>query len=296
MTALFGWAGRKVAEQAYEEHEREFVPFRSSKTDQTEAYLWKYIQRLNNGEHWKWFPQEIGDCTSFAAKHAGMCLNARQICENSASISLKDWYPPYIYGMSRMAPDCGAGQLGREDGSVGAWVVLAIRNYGILFSDDKGVPSYTGSVAKKWGTSGVPKEFQQIASDNPVKSSSRLKSAKEVREAILSGCPVIIGSDWGFRASDIDGFIQYRKNGTWGHEMALIGWRDDPYPMCFRQNSWFPMIDDTSSSRNLKHRNGEPDGGAWYPAEYLDKEIRSGAECYSLNHFAGESQGRHSFI
>lgn len=297
MGALFGWAGRKVADQAYEAHEKEFVPFRSGAGGKTEEYLWRYIQRVNNGEHWKWFPQEIGDCVSFAGKHAGMCLTAYQICERGDSSKMRDWFPPYLYGMSRNAPDCGAGQLGRNDGSVGAWLVIALQNYGVLFDDDKNVPKYSGTVAKQWGVRGVPKEYQTIASDNPVKSSSRLTSASAVRDAILSGCPVIIGSDWGFRAIESDGYVQYTRNGTWGHEMAIIGWKDDPYPMCFRQNSWFPLIDDSSSSKGLQLTHGEPSGGAWYRADYLDKEIRSGAECYSMNHFTGDaSVGRHSFI
>lgn len=295
MGALFGWAGQDVADKAYTKLEKEFVPFRwKVDKDHTEEFLWRYEKRLNDGKNLTPLTQETGDCTSFATAHAGRALTAVEICENHKDYRFVDWFPPYIYGVSRTAKDCGNGQLGRSDGSVGAWVVQAVKSHGILFVDDEGVPDYSGKLADNWGYRGVDKKFYDLASDNPVKSASKLESVEDVRRALLNKCPVIIGSDWGFRVKEIDGYLVYKRNGRWGHEMCFLGWQDKPFAGAWRGNSWYPLIDDSSASMNMRSLHGEPEGGAWCYAEDIEKEIRAGAEVYSLNRFEGDkvSSGR----
>lgn len=283
MEVLHGWAGKKEADRAYAKLEKRFSPLRACASDKTSEYLWRYTKRLNGGENLPPQVQETGDCVSFAMAQAGRYLTAVAICEQGENFAFKEWFPPYIYGISRTAPECGAGQLGRSAGSVGAWAVEGARRYGILFSDDEGVPKYSGALADKWGYRGVPAEFTSLAKDNPLTAASPINSVEELRTALLNKCPVIIGSQWGFKTVMRDDYLIYKPSGSWGHEMCFIGWQDDPFPAAFRLNSW-----PNHGTQNSKH--GEPDGGAWCPAEYLEKEIRE-SELYALDCFKGDREG-----
>lgn len=286
---LTGWAGPSVAAKAREGLEHEVVPFCFNATEKTANYLWKYEQLLHGGKTLPALTQETGDCVSFASAKALDDLAAASICAYGMPYKYQRAFPPFIYGMSRCAPDCGNGQLGRSGGSVGVWAVQAMKKYGVLYADDPGVPDYSGRLADQWGYRGVPDEFQKEAVDNPLESYSPITSVEQLRNALLNDCPVIIGSSWGFKTEEYRGHIIYRRSGEWMHEMLFRGWQDDPFPAAFRQNSW----GDDSTPAPL---NGEPHGGAWCPAEDLEKEIQQ-AELWSLNRVRGNAGGgRYSSI
>lgn len=289
LTPPGGWAGLSVASAAHEKLAHRFVPVRSAPSDKTSEFLWRYTKRLNGGKNLAPQVQETGDCVSFAMAQAGRYLTAVSICEHGENHAFKEWFPPFIYGVSRTAPECGAGQLGHSAGSVGAWAAEGARLYGVLFSDDPHVPAYSGELADRWGYRGVPAEYYQLAKDNPLKSYSLIESVDELRAALLNKCPVIIGSQWGFETKTRGGRLIYTPSGSWGHEMCFIGWQDDPFPAAFRLNSW-----PDHGTKNSPY--GEPDGGAWCPAEYLEKEIRE-SELIALNAFAAdETPGRYAFV
>ena len=290
MEKLFGWAGMAVADKSYSKLEKCFVPFKlKAGSNKTAEYLWRYEKRLNNGKNIEPLLQETGDCTSFAAAKAIKIQEAVQICESGDNIAFKDAFPPYIYGVSRTARECGNGELGRSAGSVGAWIVAALQKYGVLFTDDAGVPKYSGALADQWGYRGVPQEFYDLASDNPLKSVSRIETVDELRAALLNKSPVIIGSSQGFTVSKESNYLVYTPRGTWGHEMVFTAWHDDPFPGAFRQNSWKYNVAGTG---DIHPSNGDPEGGAWCRAEDLKREFRQGVEMYSFNHFEGERSGR----
>lgn len=290
MKELFGWAGMAIADESYNRLEKHFVPFRlKAQSNKTAEYLWRYEKRLNKGKNIEPLLQETGDCTSFATAKAIKLQEAIQICEHGDNIAFKDAFPPYIYGVSRTAHGCGEGKLGRSAGSVGAWVVAGLQKYGVLFTDDAGVPKYSGALADQWGYRGVPDEFYKLASDNPMKSVSRIETVDELRAALLNKSPVIIGSSQGFKVSHgTGGCLIYTPSGTWGHEMVFTAWHDDPFPGAFRQNSWKYNV---AGNGDIHPSNGDPEGGAWCRAEDLAREFRSGVEMYSFNHFEGEKSG-----
>lgn len=292
---LSGWLGREHEEKAYEKNISKFIPCTFRDTDKTHEYLWDYMKTMNDGKNLQTFRQETGDCVSAASKHAVEYIQAVQKVEDRDNLEFRRVFSPYIYGVSRTDPECGNGQLGRSAGSVGAWAVVGMQKKGILFVDDKNVPAYSGSLADQWGYRGVPKEFYDEASDNPVKGVSKVTSISQLRSALLNRCPVIIGSQWGFRAVKEDNHIVYKRNGWWGHEMVFIGWHDDPWPGAFRLNSWYPMIDDTAASKDMKQPNGEPDGGAWCHAEDLEREIKD-SELFALYSFDAHKANKGRFF
>ena len=290
-----GWLGREEESKAFLKNIDRFIPCSFKDTPKDHEYLWDYMKTLNNGRNMLTFTQKTGDCVSAASKHAVEYIQAVQRVEDRDSLKFRRVFSPYIYGVSRTDKDCGNGQLGRRGGSVGAWAVVGMQNHGILFVDDKGVPEYSGELADRWGYRGVPKEFYDIASDNPVKGVSKVTCVSQLRSALLNRCPVIIGSQWGFRARVENDHIVYKRNGTWGHEMVFIGWQDKPFPGAFRLNSWYPLIDDSAASKDMKQPHGEPDGGAWCYAEDLEREIKE-SELYALYSFKGEPGSGRFFI
>lgn len=276
-----GWAGIKWGDYAFGKLEKAFIPFRivGDGSDKPGVPIWRFTKRLNKGENIKTWYQETGDCVSMGAAQAGNYLTAAAICYYGEPIEFKLWYPPYIYGVSRTAPDCGNGRLGYSAGSTGAWAAAAMMKHGVLFEDDPEVPKYSGSLANQWGRYGVPEKFYNEASDNLVKSAARLTTVDQIREALINYYPCTIASTWGFSVGKKDGCKVYEHTTSWNHQMCFIAWQDDPFPAAFRLNSWG---DSTGAALN-----GEPLGGAWQPAESIKKELTTGVEVYALSMFEG---------
>lgn len=275
-----GWAGIEIADKEYARLENNFTKFKivGISDDKPGVPIWRFAQRLNDGEHLKTWYQETGDCVSMGMAQAGNYLTAAAICHYGSPIKFKLWFPPYIYGVSRTASDCGAGRL-RGAGSTGAWAATAVMKHGVLFEDDKDVPKYSGRLADIWGNRGVAKEFYETASDNLVGSAARITTVDELREALINYYPCTIASTWGFSVGEKDGCKIYEHTTSWNHQMCFIAWQDDPFPAAFRLNSW-----GDSTGPSLK---GEPLGGAWQTAESIKKELTTGVEVYALSQFAG---------
>lgn len=280
---LNGWLGPQEADKAFEQLQDQFIKFRivGKSTDKAPAPVWRYAQRINNGENIKTWNQETGDCVSMGAAQALNYMQCADIAYFHKNQQLKLVFPPYIYGVSRTAKDCGNGQLGRSGGSLGSWAAVAMQKHGVLFEDDPNVPRYSGALADKWGYWGVPQEFYKEAADNLVKSAARISTIDEIREALINYHMCTIASSWGFTVGEKQGVKVYEKQGTWYHQMCLIAWRDDPFPAAFRLNSWGP--DSTGATRD-----NEPGGGAWQSAESLAKELKTAdPEVYALSAFDG---------
>ena len=292
MSELFGWLGPEAGEKAFAQTEKEFIKFRifGDSPDTPPPPIWRLVKRMNNNKNFTTWNQAVGDCCSMGATQVIDYLQAAQIVKHNDNIDFHHVFPPYIYGMSRTAKDCGNGSI-YGDGSTGAWTATACKNHGILFCDDKGVPKYSGTIARQWGSYGPPKEFQELASDNPVKSIARLTDIDQLREALINYHFCTIASSWGFTVSKKDNCKIYVKSGSWAHQMCFIAWQDDPFPAAFRLNSWG---DSTGPSLN-----GEPLGGAWQPAESIKQELRTGVELYAysmFNGFPALNSNTHGFV
>lgn len=238
---------------------------------------------------WELIPthtQDTGNCVAAALAGAGMKLQVIEIALGGEEETFREWFVPWIYAISRN--QIGGGMRGA--GSTGAWGARAVNQYGVLFSDDSGVPEYEGT-SDRWGNRrnvGLLSfasygHHEPIAKDNPV-AITRLSSVNEMVEVMDAGMQITIASSQGFRVTEYKGLHVYRPSGSWSHQMHITDIRRDPELMFYRMNQWGP-----GHTRPL---NGETPGGAWNLASDLEKELRGrNREVYGYNHFKGDLGG-----
>jgi len=283
---LCGWAA-DIAEEEYDRLAGNFVSF-SCVGGLTEPGppIWEPAKKVNGGSHLDTWRQETGDCVSMGATQGTEYLHCYEIEVAKEEEEFHRIFPPCVYGMSRVMPDCGNGRLGRGAGSTGAWAATAMMKYGHLFVDDEGCPEYSGDLADSWGYRGVPEQFQNLARDNTVKQASRLRSVDEIRTALINynPCTYALYFKYGSGATEYKGYRVCRRNDpVGGHQVCLLAWMDDPFPAAFMLNSWGKR----AHTAGLPD-NGEPLGGAWIRAEDLETDLRrESPEIYSLSGFSG---------
>jgi hypothetical protein len=267
---LCGWAGREQAARAWGELGHRFGEFRIvgdlGPTQGVRLLLWDFAKKVTGG-HLPNYRQEIGDCVSFGAKNAVQYLTCVQIAQGQRD-EYHHAFPPFIYGTSRH--DIGGDRLGGSDGSLGVWAAEAVKKFGVLFADDSAVPSYSSQVASQWGSrSGPPREFYDVARDNPVRSCAKVTTYAQVRDALANGYPVTVASNQGFamEGRQSDDKCWGVPQGSWAHQMCFIGVDDDSSrPGCFCLNSWgkdlWPI-----------HPDGAPPGGFWVDARIVERMV-----------------------
>lgn len=266
----FAAAIRKDAPHAYLGKKKTFVP------------IWDVVKQHNNGQHLPTLKQQIGDCVGVGLAQAGQYLAVTQISSEYQEEIYHPWHGSYIYGISRV--QIGGGSIPGE-GSRGAWGAAAVQRYGVLFTDDTGIPPYSGSISTAWGESpGPPASAIAIASDNNVIDIRKLSTVDQIREALLERRMVTIASMRGFmmKPYNKDGFHVFRPQGSWPHQMCLLAWMDQPFQAAYRINSW-------GSAAHGTPLHGEPPGGAWNLATDLEAELRDPrVEIYAYDLFDGD--------
>jgi hypothetical protein len=283
--SLCGWLGAEKAAQAWEILAANFIPFRITgqwrPRDSVRVVLWEAAKKML-GQHIRTFKQEIGDCVSFGAANAIMYLTVVEMA-TGGNWEYHEVFQPFIYGTSRC--DIG-GQHDYSDGSTGVWAAEAVKRFGALFYDDPNVPPYSGKVAKQWGYSGPPKEFYQVAADNPVRSVAKVTSFDQARDALANGYPVTVASNVGFegdgdmRGRLADGKCWGVRGGSWGHQMCIIGVdTTGSRPGAFIINSWGPGV-------WPEQPDGAPPGGFWADAKYVDQMLGQG-DSFAYSQFDG---------
>lgn len=283
MTPVFGWippSERDVETQrSHESIVSSWPEFQLIGTaERKRLVFWDHEKALLG----KWLPnqaQQIGDCVSWGAKHVVDRLAIFEIAQLGQWEKFRPSFAPYFYGISRV--QIGGGRI-RGDGSLGSWAAEGVMKYGVLAADEPGVPEYSGSVARKWGSSGPPDEFVSIARKNLVKEAVRLKNADQAADAICGGFPITIAGSRGYsmRLKDRAGKSWFVGRDTWNHQMWLAGFDTDPEPCFYRGNNWGP-------DAHGPQLDGPP-GGGWITMEELDKEMRSSdSEVYSFTHLDG---------
>lgn len=241
--------------------------------------LWQAAQRVNGG-HLPHLIQEIGDCVSFGAANAVRYLLLVQIDRDPGASEFRDPFPPYIYGISRV--QIGGGRVGNSDGSIGAWAAKGVQEYGIVASNDPGVPAYSGSIARQWGRQGPPRDLIALGKQRLVRTVANVKTAAEVRDAICNGYPVTIASDFGSkRMIPQDGRIVAKRDGTrWMHQMCVIGYDGSgAKPYWYVLNSWEP-------SMHPAPLNNEPPGGFWIEESTM-QYIAAQGDSWAFSQFDG---------
>lgn len=238
--------------------------------------------------------QAIGDCTSFGMAGAINVLKAVQIVLNNTH---EDWKgltaTEPIYGISRI--DIGQGQMGEadnngnNDGSCGAWIAETVKTYGTLIKAIYGnydLTNYSGSRAREWGNTGVPKELKSLSHEHIVKTITRVTSVEETIASITNGYPVTLSCNQGFHnVRDKDGFSF--PEGVWPHQQYIDSYRTDIEGFLVI-NSWGPKWISGPKAYD------QPDGSYWIKAEVLDdiynrrdSDGNSEADCWNISNFDG---------
>lgn len=196
--------------------------------------LHEYVRQLL-GKDFVHYAQQIGDCTSFGARHTTLFTYAAEIIAKGESERFQDVFPPYTYGAGRVL----IGNRPWFDGSTGDWTRQAMEKNGVLFTDVDNVPPYSGSIARQWGRSGPPDNFVSIATPHHFNSTSLISSAEQVAQSIWEGYAVNVCSNYGFEMQARNGLFN-RARGTWAHSMCIYGYEVHPqYGLYFLvKNSW----------------------------------------------------------
>jgi hypothetical protein len=201
------------------------------------SMLWEVGRKLLGTDPLN-YPQQIGDCVSFGAKNAIEYVQFFPMA-NGDHLNWTMVFPPYLYGCGRVF--IGNGQIGSEDGSLGAWQAKAVMEYGAVRKDESGLPEYSGAIARQWGVNpGPDKKWIELGKQHIVKSAAAVSSWEDMVQAITNGYPITIASNVGFDMKPrADGFHHYSTH--WGHQVCAIGVDDDASePHACILNSWGP--------------------------------------------------------
>jgi hypothetical protein len=126
-----------------------------------------------------------------------------------------------IYATSRI--EIGKGQIGRGDGSVGAWAAEAIQKLGVLPRKKFGshdLSKYRPDLAKAWGApkQGLPDELEPEAKLHVVQHIAPVLQSEEAVAAFANGYGIPVCSDQGF-SEQRDNRGICRAQGSWAHAM-----------------------------------------------------------------------------
>jgi hypothetical protein len=214
----------------------EAAPQLAGAGDGKTTLLYKAFKDVNGGQYIPYPAQQIGDCVSHGFGHGVDLLECVQIAIGHKAEALEQTATEAVYGLARV--DIGGGQMGWEDGAVGAWAAKAVSTIGTVSRDVVG--PYDGKRAKSWGANGVPADVKAKAGDHKVKTVALVSTYEELEDALANGYPVPVCSNQGFTLTrDQDGFC--RPKGVWGHCMLIVGTRTDKPGACILQ-SWGPDV------------------------------------------------------
>lgn len=220
------------------------------------APLWE-IQAKRLGAPFLCYDQKTGSCVGDGLGGASNTLSAVEAWVKGEPETVRfPLFWLYPYGISRwlIDPNDGPGE-----GSFGTAGAEAVMKYGIFANDespDLPKPSDQGGVGLTWGertemewsfiNPGANKwaRWQSIAKIHLLKTSSVLRSAEEVAEAIINGYPCTCASNWGgLMRCPTEGnppVLINKRSDTWPHQQFIEGWWDHPTlgEIFFIKNSW----------------------------------------------------------
>jgi hypothetical protein len=209
--------------------------------DNQSLFIFQAEQKVLHTTLGSWDQGPVGTCVSFGWGRGAQDLMLMRV---AASENREQW-PGHevatepIYGGSRV--EIGKGRI-RGDGSVGAWAAEWVQQYGLVLRQKYGnidLSTYSPSLSRTWGRSGVPADLELVAKQHPVTAVARLANGSELWAAVGNGYSVPVCSDVGFEGNPpSDGIMSPR--GTWGHCMLFRGRFVHPTKgKCFVvQNSW----------------------------------------------------------
>ena len=237
--------------------------------------LYKSVKEVNNSSYLDYPAQTIGDCVSQGFGHGIDLLEAVEIAVGRKAEAFKSTATEAVYGLARV--DVGGGQLGSDDGAVGAWAAKAVTTLGTLSREVVG--PYDGRRAKLWGSHGVPPELKAKAVDHKVRTVALVQTYEELEDALANGYPVPVCSDQGFTMQrDAQGFCSPR--GTWNHCMLIVGVRADDRPGACIMQSWGANVPGGPTALD------QPDNTFWVDRDVVARMLSLG-DSWALSQFEG---------
>lgn len=296
----FGWIGPDEARRAFDglaEHFPRFAIAGPMETaERKRVVLWEPARQANGGRHLPTLRQQRGSCVGHGAANAVWYLAAFEVVRLRQPERVVMPYEPFIYGTSRV--QVGGGRID-GDGSLGVWAAQAVRTAGVLRSDLDRLPaweetktpdgsiacvSFPSAVDLEWGRPpGPPTSHLDKARSHLVRTTAKVRSYEEVRDALANGYPVTVASMQGFLMAPR---LERGKHwgvprGKWAHQMCFVGVDDDPArPGCYCLNSWGPDAHGPPAG-------DEPPGGFWVDAATVDRMARTGDDAFAFSQFDG---------
>lgn len=296
MAELFGWVPNPQESEAFvaslpRPTFLQAAPHLIASGAEVNVFLWE-CERKVLGRILPAHEQKIGSCVSHGWGRAVQDLMLSDIAiRNEPEAWVAEVATEPIYAGSRV--EIGGGQLGNEDGSLGAWAAKWVSQYGILLRQKYGnidLSTLDENRAKSWGNrgAGVPNELEPAAKEHPVKAVTLVTTFEQARDAIANGYPVPVCSMQGFTTTrDNAGFCSPR--GQWAHCMEFRGCGiakgNRPFLVC--QQSWGESPD---GSNKLTLENGNvielPQGCFGVDAEVCDRML-AGRDSFAISGLVG---------
>ena len=237
------------------------------------ALLWQYAKKLDSSCFTE--AQTTGDCVSHGSRNARDVTRAVEILVKHEP---EDWFkkgatePTYGargHGGQGMSP----AKASRFERDVG---FLARTDYGIV-----NLTKYNSAIGAKWGSSGVPKDVQDLCKQNKVGVITLVRTQDELLDAIVNGYAAHSGQNASWSADSDKRGIHYRTPRGWNHDMAIVGVDDSkdifPFRVWMIVNSW--------GAWNQQPKAWPKEYGEWVPgmiltsAEDFDVCVSSG-DCW----------------
>jgi len=165
-------------------------------------------------------------------------------------------------------------------GSFCGWAAQAMRdvgavpclNYSLLDID---LREYNAGTAKRFER-GPPESLEVIADAMKIGGFHQIETWEELRDAIATGHPVVVGSNVGFGkpgkcVRDKTGILRSQWWSKWGHAMVFCGVSDGRSKRALILNSW-----GKDWVRGPKWLGDEPDGSFWVTKSDAQKMIAQG--------------------
>lgn len=233
---ISGWGDPDQAKEEYEKNKDDFLDFDvfGSQPPTRKMFLYQIVRKVL-GSDIENIPQLTSDCVGWGGRTATEYLSCADILMRGDAEKHRPVSAAFYYGISRMFGNFRIW----GGGSFGSWLAKAVMKYGTLFTDEPGVPKYSGNLSDQWGKSpGPPKQFLEMSKNYLVKSAALIKSWDDLVKAICNGYPCTCASNVGFEMLPRkDGF--HYAGPRWPHQMGVVGIDDessDPYVLI--RNSW----------------------------------------------------------
>ncbi len=257
--------------------------------------LWKSPQVVSAlGFEFPGTHQLTGSCVGAGGGNVQFTLGAIEVVrlDDPEQIILPFWL--YTYGISRML----LGETSEGEGSLGSTFAEAAKTYGVFSNAESGLPQpqntdgliWGEQVEMKWSNGkAIAENWTGLGKKHLIRTTTPLKSAAEVHEAIRNGYPVtfacsnyITPGNERIRGTS-EPCVVGQLDGNGGHQTTLLAsWKHPELgPLLYDPNQW-----------GLKTYKLDPKTksqiGTWLPDSEVDRAIRSlDAEVFAFSQYDG---------